>query len=69
MTVVRAMLAYIFWRRPYSSIERQRYEQALAGWQRRRVTRLRLPHALVKLTLGLLKAEGPRGLGMAIPSP
>src|SRR5262249_38945616 len=33
MTVVRAMLAYIFWHRPYSSIERQRYEQAIVRFQ------------------------------------
>ena len=33
MTVVRTMLAYIFWHRPYSSIERQRYEQAIVRFQ------------------------------------
>src|SRR6516165_4759688 len=33
MTVVRTMLAYVFWHRPYSSIERQRYEQAIVRFQ------------------------------------
>src|SRR6516164_6088129 len=32
-TVVRAMLAYIFWHRPYPNIERQRYEQAIVRFQ------------------------------------